>query len=74
MGTRQTRLLSPAPAALAGFIGQSVHLILADGEVLPGVLKAVGTDAHVRLSRRGPVRAVAFAAIRELIADCDANR
>ena len=74
MGTRQTRLLSPAPAALAARTGQLVQLILTDGEVLRGVLAVVAGIVEVRPSSRGAARAVPFAAIRELIADLDANR
>ena len=76
MGTRQTRLLSPTAAALAGLTGQLVQLVLTDGEVLRGMLEADAADAAVRLrpSHRGPVRAVPLAAVREVIADLDANR
>ncbi len=75
MGTRQTRLLSPTPAVLAGFTGGLVQLILADGEVLHGVLEAGAALNTIRLrpSQRTPVRAVLLADVRELIADVEAN-
>lgn len=76
MGTRQTRLLSPTPAALAGFRGRLVQLVLTDGEVVRGMLEP-GSSTEVlalRPSRRGPVRVVPLASVRELIADLDANR
>ena len=74
MGTRQTRLLSPTPAALTALAGRLVQLVLTDGEVVRGVLAVVAGIVEVRPSARGPAREVAFAAIRELITDLDANR
>ncbi len=76
MGTRQTRLLSPSPAALVGLSGRLVQLILTDGEVLRGTLEAGTSPADILIlpSRRGPRRAVPLAAIRELFADLDANQ
>lgn len=76
MGTRQTRLLSPTPAALAGLTGRLVQLVLTDGDVLRGVLDAGATPevVHLRVSRREPVRVVAVAAVREVFADLDANQ
>ncbi len=74
MGTRQTRLLSPTPAALTNLTGRLVQLILADGEVLRGELLVRAGIVAVRPSRRSNAREVSFADIRELIADLDANQ
>lgn len=73
MGTRQTRLLSPTPAALAALRGRVVQLLLADGEVVRGELAERAGIVSVRPSRRGPARDVSFADIREIITDLDAN-
>ena len=76
MGTRQTRLLSPTPAALASLTGRLVQLILTDGEVLRGVLEAgAAADVlHLRLHHREPLRPVPLMAVREVFADLGANR
>ncbi|MBC7449357.1 MAG: hypothetical protein H7330_14990 [Hymenobacteraceae bacterium] len=76
MGTRQTRLLSPTLATLAGFSGQLVQLVLTDGEVLRGVLTAGAMPDAVGLqpSQRGGTRTVPLTTVRELTADVEANR
>jgi hypothetical protein len=76
MGTRQLRLLAPIPPdALRPLIGRLVQLVLTDGEVLHGLLITLEPAAlWVQPSPRIANRAVAFALVRELIADQDANR
>lgn len=75
MGTRQLRLPVPLPdAALPPLIGQPVQVLLLDGTAHLGrLLTADPASLRLALSARGPVREIAWATVRELIVDREAN-